>query len=268
MDITLEKIELVKDRTGVTYKEAKEALEAADGSVVDAIIDIEEMINNEYDSVDARNFKDSELYKKMKEIVAKGNMSRIIIKKDDEILVNFPLTAGVVGAVLVPWGVVFGIIATIGFQCEVEFVNDKGEVIDINGKVVGMYSAAKDVASKAADKSQNAFNKVMDSEKSDQFTDWVYDASDKLSEAGEKASEKFSNLMDSAADKIADASERAKDKIDEIDAKNSKLAKMAKKSAGKKDDNVDDSDDILGFDVDVDLDTASAVENAADDEDK
>ena len=200
MDITLEKIELVKDRTGVTYKEAKEALEAADGSVVDAIIDIEEMINNEYDSVDARNFKDSELYKKMKEIVAKGNMSRIIIKKDDEI--------------------------------------------------------------------QNAFNKVMDSEKSDQFTDWVYDASDKLSEAGEKASEKFSNLMDSAADKIADASERAKDKIDELDAKNSKLAKMAKKSAGKKDDNVDDSDDILGFDVDVDLDTASAVENAADDEDK
>ena len=27
MEITLEKIELVKDRTGVTYKEAKEALE-------------------------------------------------------------------------------------------------------------------------------------------------------------------------------------------------------------------------------------------------
>ena len=31
MEITLEKIELVKDRTGVTYKEAKEALEAAEG---------------------------------------------------------------------------------------------------------------------------------------------------------------------------------------------------------------------------------------------
>ena len=27
MEITLEKIELVKDRTGVTYKEAEEALE-------------------------------------------------------------------------------------------------------------------------------------------------------------------------------------------------------------------------------------------------
>jgi len=45
MEITLEKIELVKDRTGVSYKEAKEALEAADGSVVDAIIAIEETVD-------------------------------------------------------------------------------------------------------------------------------------------------------------------------------------------------------------------------------
>ena len=34
MEITLEKIELVRDRTGVTYKEAKEALEAADGLAI------------------------------------------------------------------------------------------------------------------------------------------------------------------------------------------------------------------------------------------
>ncbi len=45
MEITLEKIELVKDRTGVSYKEAKEALEKSEGSVVDAIIAIEESID-------------------------------------------------------------------------------------------------------------------------------------------------------------------------------------------------------------------------------
>ena len=45
MEITLEKIELVKDRTGVGYKEAKEALEKTDGSVVDAIILIEDTID-------------------------------------------------------------------------------------------------------------------------------------------------------------------------------------------------------------------------------
>ena len=45
MEITLEKIELVKDRTGVSYREAKEALERTDGNVVDAIILIEEDID-------------------------------------------------------------------------------------------------------------------------------------------------------------------------------------------------------------------------------
>ena len=45
MEITLEKIELVKDRTGVSYREAKEALEEANGSVVDDIINIEESMD-------------------------------------------------------------------------------------------------------------------------------------------------------------------------------------------------------------------------------
>ena len=50
MEVTLEKIELVKDRTGVTYKEAKEALEAADGNVVDAIVSIEDKTDGETSS--------------------------------------------------------------------------------------------------------------------------------------------------------------------------------------------------------------------------
>ena len=44
MDISLEKIELVRERTGASYAEAKEALEAKDGNVVDAIVEIEEKI--------------------------------------------------------------------------------------------------------------------------------------------------------------------------------------------------------------------------------
>ena len=83
MDINLEKIELVKDRTGSTYAEAKEALERADGSVVDAIIDIEEKMNKEYDAVDGGSLKDSPVFAKMREIVEKGNVTRILIRKGE-----------------------------------------------------------------------------------------------------------------------------------------------------------------------------------------
>ena len=152
MEITLEKIELVKDRTGCTYAEAKAALENADGSVVDAIIALEEEFNKEHDKVDGGSLKDSPLFAKMKEIVDKGNVSRILITKGDKTIVNFPVTAGVIGVVLVPWGAILGIVAALGTQCSIDFVDDKGKVIDIDGKVVGVYDKAKGLVVKGVGK--------------------------------------------------------------------------------------------------------------------
>ncbi len=152
MEITLEKIELVKDRTGSTYAEAKAALEAADGSVVDAIIAIEEKMNLEHDKVDGGSLKDSPLFAKMKEIVDKGNVSRILVSKGEKTIVNFPVTAGVIGAVLVPWGAILGIVAAMGTQCSIDFVDDKGKVIDIDGTVIGVYDKAKGLVIKGVGK--------------------------------------------------------------------------------------------------------------------
>ncbi len=39
----------------------------------------------------------------LKKTAEKGNMSRII-KKGDEVLVNLPLTVGILGVVIAPWG--------------------------------------------------------------------------------------------------------------------------------------------------------------------
>lgn len=125
MEINLEKIELVKERTGCTYAEAKEALEKTEGSVVDAIIAVEETMNKAYDAVDGGSLKDSPIFAKMKEIVDKGNVSRILISKDEKTIVNFPLTAGVIGAVLVPWGAILGIVAALGTQCDIDFVDER-----------------------------------------------------------------------------------------------------------------------------------------------
>lgn len=159
MEITLEKIELVKDRTGSTYAEAKAALEAADGSVVDAIIAMEESINAKHDRIDGGSLKDSPLFAKLKEIVDKGNVSRILVSKGDKTIVNFPVTAGVIGAVLVPWGAILGIVAAMGTQCSIDFVDENGKVVDIDGKVVGIYDKAKGAVIKGVDKAQDIITK-------------------------------------------------------------------------------------------------------------
>ena len=115
MEVTLEKIELVKDRTGVSYKEAKDALEAADGSVVDAIINIEE--NLDAGSSKSIGEQGTAIADQVKELVKKGNVSRIVVKKNDgEMLLNLPVTAGVIATVLAPGGVLISAIAAFGFN--------------------------------------------------------------------------------------------------------------------------------------------------------
>ncbi len=145
MEITLEKIELVKDRTGVTYKEAKEALEAAEGNVVDAIIAIEETIDQK-PSKKLGEQKEA-LIAKMKEAVKKGNISKILVTRDGDTLVNIPLTVGVLGTVVAPWGMIAGIVAAFGFKCKIEFVKDDGSIIDITEKAEDFYEDAKEKGS-------------------------------------------------------------------------------------------------------------------------
>ena len=132
MEITLEKIELVKDRTGVTYKEAKEALEGADGNVVDAIIAIEETIDQK--SSKKIGAQGEALISKMKEVVKKGNISKILVTRD----------VGVLGTVVAPWGMIAGVVAAFGFKCRIEFVKDDGSIIDITEKAGDIYEEAKE----------------------------------------------------------------------------------------------------------------------------
>ena len=130
MEITLEKIELVKDRTGVSYKEAKEALESADGSVVDAIIAIEETIDEKAKGKFSEH--GANIIASIKDAVKKGNVSKIIVKKDEEVVLNLPLNVGIVGTVLAPWAMIAGVIAAFGTKCVIELVKEDGSIYDIS----------------------------------------------------------------------------------------------------------------------------------------
>jgi len=62
-----------------------------------------------------------ELLKKVKEIIREGNVRQIsILDKDGKTLVIFPLTLGVVGAVLVPVLAVVGTLAALLTECTIK----------------------------------------------------------------------------------------------------------------------------------------------------
>ena len=157
MEITLEKIELVKDRTGVSYREAKEALEATEGNVVDAIIKIEDEINIKVGAKITDN--GAKVIEKIKEYIKKGNVSRITVKRDDEVILNIPVTVGVVGTVLAPWLTVIGSIIALGIKCDILLVKEDGSIIDLSAKV---NEAIGDIREKGSETAENVRSKVAD----------------------------------------------------------------------------------------------------------
>jgi len=61
-----------------------------------------------------------ELLEKLKQIIHEGNARRIIVKQDNRVVAEFPLTAGVVGAVLAPVLAAIGALVALLKDCSIE----------------------------------------------------------------------------------------------------------------------------------------------------
>lgn len=132
MDISLDKIDLIVERTGVSYREAKEALEKSNGDVLEAIIYIE---NQNKSFTENMGNKGEQLLDKLKEYIRKGNVTKIIIKKDGEVIMNIPVSAGTIGTILAPQIALLGFSAALLSKCTFEIVKEDGETININETV-------------------------------------------------------------------------------------------------------------------------------------
>jgi len=118
--VTLEKIEIIREKTGVTYKEAKAALEKTGGDVVDALIYIEEMQSAAPRWKERVSVTGNELLSKVRELLHEGNVTRIVVKQNEQTIVEIPVTVAAVGAILGPAIAALGVIAALVSRCTIE----------------------------------------------------------------------------------------------------------------------------------------------------
>ncbi|MCH4887709.1 DUF4342 domain-containing protein [Acidaminobacter sp. JC074] len=146
MSITLEQVDQVRERTHVSYQKAKEALEKTDGDVLEAII----LLDNEKPQMDkfTQNASDfgNEVIKTMKDILKQGNVNRIVVEKDDEKIMNIPVTVGALGAVFLTSATVVGLIASLATGCVIKIHKEDGEIINVNEKASEVMKQTKDKA--------------------------------------------------------------------------------------------------------------------------
>ena len=128
MNITLEAIEKVMEQTGVEYSVAKEALLKTDGDA-DAAIKLLQP-----DTVDLGEEVKAAV-EKLKKKVEEGNVDRIQIRKDQQIVLSVPLNVGIVGGILglatAPWALIAGSLAAFGFGCKLEVVKKDGTTDEV-----------------------------------------------------------------------------------------------------------------------------------------
>ncbi|HHY40883.1 MAG TPA: DUF4342 domain-containing protein [Syntrophaceticus sp.] len=121
----LQKIDLIRERMGVSYREAKEALDRASGDVVGALVLLEEELQGGY------------LCEKLKETLEKGINAKLRLKKGDYTILECPVGLGLAGMLgmllsddLAILGAAFTVTALLS-RCNLEIAGKEREAKEI-----------------------------------------------------------------------------------------------------------------------------------------
>lgn len=123
MNITIEAVEKVMNQTGVDYAAAKEALEKTNGDADAAIRLIKPESSENGDDI-------KKLIDKLKKVVEEGNVDKIQVKRNDEVVLSVPVNVGILGGIIglaaAPWALIAGTVAAFGLGCKLVVVKKDG----------------------------------------------------------------------------------------------------------------------------------------------
>ena len=115
---------------------------------------------------------------KIKELVRKGNVSKIVVRRKGEVLLSIPVNVGVVGAVIgitaAKWALLAAVLGTVGFGCSVEIVKDDGEVLNVvteedsqkaKDTAAGVIQDVKEAAAKVVSQVKEGYEEAVQEEK-------------------------------------------------------------------------------------------------------
>lgn len=100
MDHSLEKIDLIRERAGLSYSAARQLLTEAQGDVVEALV-LSETGRQEEDNTRYGRMAGN-LLEQVKKALVRSNRLRLRIKNEDRTVFEIPAALGLAGALLAP----------------------------------------------------------------------------------------------------------------------------------------------------------------------
>ena len=169
MSMSLEKIDMLKERANISYKEAKEALEKFDGDLVEALIYLESnekttaspQPRHDRDNKDYRDYRehreerrqkrrerDKDVLDQIKQFISKLHKTSFIVSKKDRKLLDIPLTVALIIILIALPASIFLLILPYVFGYKILVLNEDGSKFNFD-------EAAKDLGKSKQTETKN-----------------------------------------------------------------------------------------------------------------
>lgn len=141
MSVNLDQIDELRKRANCSYEEAKEALENCNGDMVEALVYLEKQHKVKADD-------GVSIYDKIKAIIKKGNETKFIIMKKENVILCLPLTITLIIAILAFYVTIFVVILALITGHRFRIVGKDGDCSKVNST----FNKVSDVVDKTKQK--------------------------------------------------------------------------------------------------------------------
>lgn len=140
--IKLEQIDLLRQRTNVTYEEAVEALENSNYDMVEALIYLERKHKISYKSGSSTE-EGYGFVRAIKNLIRKGNTTKLVFSRYGSDILRIPVTLAIIITIIAPYLTLLGVAVALFTDHRIKFVKEDGSGMEVN-KVFDKVSMAVD----------------------------------------------------------------------------------------------------------------------------
>lgn len=146
---TIEDIELIRSKSGISYEEAVNLLEYHNGNLAKALVDLERNGRMKPDNIKSDFANSTDRKEKTMNFIQKLYQKRITVSKDKHIILNISVLFALPFALLFPYAALVAVIAIfiLGYRIRFKSSNTGFETLNINKMVKNATQNVKDTFS-------------------------------------------------------------------------------------------------------------------------
>ncbi|WP_443663484.1 DUF4342 domain-containing protein, partial [Clostridium sp.] len=122
-------IDELRKRANVSYEDAKNALEQNEGNIIESLIYLEKQNKIKPDE---KTCNESTFFKKIKILIKKCNETKLVIKKNDNVILNICITLAVILTIVATPLVIVGLVLAIITKHKIRIVKKNNEDSQVN----------------------------------------------------------------------------------------------------------------------------------------